>query len=274
MALPHLANALHQGRSGWPTPATRSEPTARRSIMTFTRGLQEGTLKYCRRYVHAWYHDADQRDGASGREPLNQAGCGCLTVATTYQEGTWGMRTTNWSPRCEVVADGQGICSHVGAAFLAAPAGRLRLIAELAVAPAWGRRGVNNRGQVLRNPATLRDQPDLFGRICSTRPPGVSWLRSHPQIPGAKLALWSALGRSRWRFPPPRASLAARPGPRWPAPPPVLLSCPCCPRWILPGPAGHRAPGRSAAASRLHRRLSHHQDMDHEAGLSSQERHI
>jgi hypothetical protein len=79
-----------------------------------------------------------------------------------------GMRTTNWSPRCEVVADGQGICSHVGAAFLAAPAGRLRLIAELAVAPAWGPRGVNNRGQVLRNPATLRHQPDLFGRICST----------------------------------------------------------------------------------------------------------
>jgi hypothetical protein len=39
-------------------------------------------------------------------------------VATTHQEVTLPVQATNIRPRFDVVADGQGVCSDVGAALL------------------------------------------------------------------------------------------------------------------------------------------------------------
>ena len=48
------------------------------------------------------------------------------------------MQATNSRPRFEVVADGQDICSHVGAALLGELADRLGLTVSLAAAPTVG----------------------------------------------------------------------------------------------------------------------------------------
>jgi hypothetical protein len=52
------------------------------------------------------------------RDPPDQGGCGCLTVASTDQEGHPADAGYQPTRRFEVVADGVGICRHVGAALL------------------------------------------------------------------------------------------------------------------------------------------------------------
>jgi hypothetical protein len=92
------------------------------------------------------------------------------------------VQATNTRPRFDVVADGQGICSHVGAALLAELSDRLGLTSELGQrANLDVRAGAHDRGQVLRDLvvmladggdcvsdlASLRDQPELFGQVAS-----------------------------------------------------------------------------------------------------------
>jgi len=139
------------------------------------------------------------------------------------------VQATNTRPRFEVVADGQGICSHVGAALLGELADRLGLTAELGRRANRGvRGGSHDRGQVLRDLvvmladggdaisdlATLRDQPDLFGQVAST-PTAWRIIGQVAADPSGIAALWSALARARQRAwalsrSPPSASTAAR----------------------------------------------------------------
>jgi Transposase DDE domain group 1 len=121
------------------------------------------------------------------------------------------VQATNTGPRFEVVADGQGICSHVGAALLGELSDRLGLTAELGRRANTGlRRGAHDRGQVLRDLVvmladggdalsdlvTLRDQPDLFGEVCST-PTAWRIIGQVAADPRGIAALWSALARAR-----------------------------------------------------------------------------
>ena len=122
------------------------------------------------------------------------------------------MQATNTRPRFEVVADGQGICSHVGAALLGELADRLGLTSELGRRAYRGvRAGAHDRGQVLRDLvvmladggdcvsdlAALRDQPELFGAVAST---STAWRVLADEVAGDPrgiAALWSALARVR-----------------------------------------------------------------------------
>jgi hypothetical protein len=62
------------------------------------------------------------------------------------------VQATNTRPRFEVVADGRGICSHVGAALLGELSDRLGLTSELGRRANTGvRAGAHDRGQVLRD---------------------------------------------------------------------------------------------------------------------------
>jgi hypothetical protein len=70
-----------------------------------------------------------------------------------HQEVTLPVQATNTRPRFDVVADGQGVCSHVGAALLGELSDRLRLTGELGRRANLGMRaGAYDRGQVLRDP--------------------------------------------------------------------------------------------------------------------------
>jgi hypothetical protein len=124
------------------------------------------------------------------------------------------VQATNTGPRFEVVADGQGICSHVGAALLGELADRLGLTGELGRRANLGvRAGAHDRGQVLRDLvvtladggdcvsdlAALRDQPELFGAVAST---STAWRVLAEEVAGDPrgiAALWSALARVRER---------------------------------------------------------------------------
>jgi hypothetical protein len=124
------------------------------------------------------------------------------------------VQATNTGPRFEVVADGQGICSHVGAALLGELADRLGLTGELGRRANLGvRAGAYDRGQVLRDLvvmladggdcvsdlASLRDQAELFGAVCST---STAWRVLAEEVAGDPrgiAALWSALARVRER---------------------------------------------------------------------------
>jgi hypothetical protein len=124
------------------------------------------------------------------------------------------VQATNTRPRFEVVADGQGICSHVGAALLGELADRLGLTVELGRRANLGvRAGAHDRGQVLRDLvvtladggdcvsdlAALRDQPELFGAVAST---STAWRVLAEEVAGDPrgiAALWSALARVRER---------------------------------------------------------------------------
>jgi hypothetical protein len=117
------------------------------------------------------------------------------------------VQATNPRPRFEVVADGQGSCSHVGAALLGELSDWLGLTSELGRRANIGvRAGAHDRGQVLRDLvvmladggdclsdlATLRDQPELFGQVCSTP---TAWRIVAQELPGDPrgiAALWSA----------------------------------------------------------------------------------
>jgi len=122
------------------------------------------------------------------------------------------VQATNSCPRFEVVADGQGICSHVGAALLGELADRLGLTVELGRRANTGlRRGAYDRGQVLgdlvvmladggdcvSDLAALRDQPELFGEVCSTPTAWRVLAEELPADPRGIAALWSALARVR-----------------------------------------------------------------------------
>jgi hypothetical protein len=122
------------------------------------------------------------------------------------------VQATNSRPRFEVVADGQGICSHVGAALLGELSDRLGLTRELGRRANLGvRAGAHDRGQVLRDLvvtladggdcvsdlAALRDQPELFGAVAST---STAWRVLAEELAGDPrgiAALWSALARVR-----------------------------------------------------------------------------
>jgi hypothetical protein len=124
------------------------------------------------------------------------------------------VQATNTRPRFEVVADGQGICSHVGAALLGELSDRLGLTVELGRRANRGvRAGAYDRGQVLRDLvvmladggdcvsalASLRDQPELFGQVCSTP---TAWRVLAEELPADSrgiAGLWSALARVRER---------------------------------------------------------------------------
>jgi len=122
------------------------------------------------------------------------------------------VQATNPRPRFEVVADGQGICSHVGAALLGELADRLGLTRELGRRANRGMRaGGHDRGQVLRDLvvmladggdcvsdlASLRDQPELFGQVASTPTAWRVLAEELPGDPGGIAGLWSALARVR-----------------------------------------------------------------------------
>jgi Transposase DDE domain group 1 len=122
------------------------------------------------------------------------------------------VQATNTRPRFEVIADGQGICSHVGAALLGELSDRLGLTSELGRRANTGvRAGAHDRGQVLRDLvvmladggdcisdlATLRDQPELFGQVCSTPTAWRIVAQELPDDPRGIAALWSALARVR-----------------------------------------------------------------------------
>jgi hypothetical protein len=122
------------------------------------------------------------------------------------------VQATNSRPRFEVVADGQGVCSHVGAALLGELSDRLGLTSELGRRANIGvRAGAYDRGQVLRDLvvmladggdcvsdlATLGDQPELFGQVCSTPTAWRVLAEELPADPRGNAALWSALARVR-----------------------------------------------------------------------------
>jgi hypothetical protein len=122
------------------------------------------------------------------------------------------VQATNSRPRFEVVADAQGVCSHVGAALLAELADRLGLTEELGRRANRGvRAGSHDRGAVLRDLVvmladggdcvsdlrTLRQQPELFGEVCSA---STAWRVLVEEVgadPRGTVGLWSALARVR-----------------------------------------------------------------------------
>jgi hypothetical protein len=124
------------------------------------------------------------------------------------------VQATKSRPRFEVVADGEGIVSHVGAALLSELSDRLGLTGELGRRANLGRGGgAHDRGQVLRDLvvmladggdcvrdlAGLRQQPELFGEVCST---STAWRVLAWEVGGSPrqvAALWSALARVRER---------------------------------------------------------------------------
>ena len=122
------------------------------------------------------------------------------------------VQATNSRPRFEVVADGRGICSHVGAVLLGELADRLGLTCELGRRANRGvRAGAHDRGQVLRDLvvmladggdalsdlAALRDQPQLFGAVCSAPTAWRVLAEELPADPRGIAGLWSALARVR-----------------------------------------------------------------------------
>jgi hypothetical protein len=124
------------------------------------------------------------------------------------------VQATNTRPRFEVVADGQGVCSHVGAALLGELSDRLGLTGELGRRANLGvRAGAHDRGQVLRDLvvmladggdcvsdlASLRNQPELFGQVASTPTAWRILAEELPADPRGISGLWSALARVRER---------------------------------------------------------------------------
>ena len=122
------------------------------------------------------------------------------------------MQATKSRPRFDVVADGQGIVGHVGAALLSQLSDRLGLTTELGRRANRGRRdGARDRGQVLRDLvvmladggdcvsdlAGLRQQPELFGEVASTSTAWRVLVEEVGDDPRQVAALWSALARVR-----------------------------------------------------------------------------
>jgi hypothetical protein len=122
------------------------------------------------------------------------------------------VQAANSRPRFEVVADGEGIVSHIGAALLSELSDRLGLTSQLGRrANRAVRAGAHDRGHVLRDLvvmladggdclsdlAVLRDQPELFGRVASIPTAWRILAEELPADPRGTAALWSALVRVR-----------------------------------------------------------------------------
>jgi hypothetical protein len=104
--------------------------------------------------------------------------------AAPNQEGTVKVNATKAAQPVRVTADGKGVAGHVGTLLLAEVADRLGLTVTLCAAMAHTRqrRSAHDPGVVLAqlavmladggdcvsDLATLRDQPELFGRVAST----------------------------------------------------------------------------------------------------------
>src|SRR6266508_2768644 len=140
------------------------------------------------------------------RDLPGQGGCGCLTATLPTREVTLPVQPTKPRPRILVTADGEHLVSHAGCLLLAETADTVGLTSQL------GRRaGGYDRGVVLRDLvvmladggdgfgdlASLRDQPELFGEVCST---STAWRVVTQEVaadPRGIAGLWSALARAR-----------------------------------------------------------------------------
>ena len=107
-------------------------------------------------------------------------------VVSEVWEGTLRVQATKSASSVEVTTDGTGVVGHAGAALLRELADRV----ELTRAFGWREPGERRRhldaavlrdlavmladGGCLSDLAVLRDQPELFGPVASTRPPGGS----------------------------------------------------------------------------------------------------
>jgi hypothetical protein len=100
------------------------------------------------------------------------------------------VQATNSPAWIEVTTDGTGVVGHAGAALLRELADRLELTSMLGWrVPAGDRRQPHpdaavvrdlavmlaDGGDCLSDLAALREQPELFGPVASTRPPGGCW---------------------------------------------------------------------------------------------------
>ena len=122
------------------------------------------------------------------------------------------MQPTKPRPRIVVTADGEHLVSHAGCLLLAETADTVGLTCQLGRRANLGRRaGGHDRGVVLRDLvvmladggdgfcdlAALRDQPELFGEVCST---STAWRVVTEEVaadPRGIAGLWSALARAR-----------------------------------------------------------------------------
>jgi hypothetical protein len=122
------------------------------------------------------------------------------------------VQPTKPRPRITVTADGEHLVSHAGSLLLAETADTVELTSQLGRRANRGRRaGGHDRGVVLRDLvvmladggdgfgdlASLRDQPELFGEVCSTSTAWRVVAQELPADPRGTAALWSALGRAR-----------------------------------------------------------------------------
>jgi len=122
------------------------------------------------------------------------------------------VQPTKPRPRILVTADGEHLVSHAGCLLLAETADTVGLTSQLGRRANLGRRaGGHDRGAVLRDLvvmladggdgfgdlASLRDQPELFGGVCSTSTAWRVVTQELPADPRGVAGLWSALGRAR-----------------------------------------------------------------------------
>jgi hypothetical protein len=126
------------------------------------------------------------------------------------------VQATNSLSRLEITTDGAGVVGHAGAALLRELADRLELTGALGWRAPQGRRRhpdaavlrdlavmLADGGDCLRDLAVLRDQPELFGQVASTQPPGGSsnapprTPTAGPAAPGPRARPWPRRGRRR-----------------------------------------------------------------------------
>jgi hypothetical protein len=129
------------------------------------------------------------------------------------------VQATNCASSFEVTTDGTGVVGHAGAALLGELADRVGLTKALGWRAAAARRHrdaavlrdlavmLADGGDCLSDRAVLRDQPELFGPVASTRPPGGWSNESPPTLTG-----WPGCA-------PPGPKAVPAPGP--PAPTPI-----------------------------------------------------
>jgi hypothetical protein len=122
------------------------------------------------------------------------------------------VQPTKPRPRITVTADGEHVVSHAGSLLLAETADTVGLTSQLGRRANLGlRAGAHDRGQVLRDLvvmladggdgfgdlASLRDQPELFGEVCSVSTAWRVITEELPADPRGTAGLWSALARAR-----------------------------------------------------------------------------
>src|SRR6266545_4250950 len=146
------------------------------------------------------------------RDLPDQGGCGCLTATLPTRKVTLPVQPTKPCPRILVTADGEHLVSHAGCLLLAETADTVGLTSQLGRRANLGvRTGGHDRGAVLRDLvvmladggdgfcdlAALRDQPELFGEVCSI---STAWRVVTEEVaadPRGTAGLWSALARAR-----------------------------------------------------------------------------